>query len=80
MGEQNWTNWTDAVWACIEFMGIGVGDVFKLRDIYNAEDILNKIYPDNNNVKEKIRQQLQIIRDHGRIEFVNDLGVYQRLN
>ena len=47
--------------------------------MYNAEDILHRIYPDNFRIREKIRQQLQIIRDYKRIEFVNDGGIYRRI-
>lgn len=64
----------------IELMGIKEGDTFTLEEMYYGEDILHRIYPDNFRIREKIRQQLQIIRDHGCIAFVNDLGIYQRLN
>ena len=79
MGAGNWTRWTDAVWSCIELMGIKEGDTFTLEEMYNTEDILHRIYPDNFRIREKIRQQLQIIRDYKRIEFVNDGGIYRRI-
>ena len=80
MSAGNWTSWTDAVWSCIELMDIGVGSTFTLEEIYGAEDVLKRIYPDNNRIKEKIRQQLQIMRDHEKIEFVNDNGIYRRIS
>ncbi|MBT5618844.1 MAG: hypothetical protein HOJ71_07205, partial [Euryarchaeota archaeon] len=67
-------------WSCIELMDIGVGSTFTLEEIYGAEDVLRRIYPDNNRIKEKIRQQLQIMRDHEKIEFVNDNGIYRRIS
>ena len=45
MSAGSWTKWTDAVWSCIELMGIKVVSVFSLDDMYSAEDILQKIYP-----------------------------------
>jgi len=80
MSSGNWTSWTDAVLSCIELMDIGVGSTFTLEEIYEAEDVLKRIYPDNNRIKEKIRQQLQVMRDHGRLEFVNDNGIYRRVS
>lgn len=45
-------------------------DTFNLKDIYDFEEILKIKYPNNNFIKDKIRQQLQILRDKGLIEFV----------
>ena len=42
---------------------------FKLRDVYEFESELRIKYPNNNFVKQKIRQQLQVLRDRGLIEF-----------
>jgi len=42
---------------------------FRLADVYAAEDALSRRHPDNNNVKAKIRQQLQVLRDAGIIQF-----------
>ncbi len=43
---------------------------FELDDVYAFEQRLSAIYPDNNNVRPKIRQQLQRLRDHGYLEFL----------
>jgi type II restriction enzyme len=45
-------------------------DVFFLDDVYGFELELKKIYPENRNIKPKIRQQLQKLRDLGYIEFL----------
>ena len=80
MSTGGWTSWTDAVWSCIELMDISVGSTFTLQDIYKAEDVLKRIYPKNSLIKSKIRQQLQVMRDHGKLEFVNDNGIYKRIS
>lgn len=43
---------------------------FSLRDLYGFESFLQSIYPDNKNIRPKIRQQLQVLRDAGFIEFL----------
>ncbi len=42
---------------------------FTLEDVYAFEARLAEIYPKNNNVRPKIRQQLQVLRDNGFLEF-----------
>jgi type II restriction enzyme len=49
---------------------------FSLDDVYRYESLLQGIYPGNNHVREKIRQQLQVLRDKGYLEFVGK-GTYQ---
>jgi type II restriction enzyme len=44
---------------------------FSLNEIYNFENALSKKHPENRHIKEKIRQQLQILRDKGYLEFSN---------
>lgn len=53
-------------------------DVFSLGEIYTFEDELHKKHPKNNNIKPKIRQQLQILRDKGFVEFLGD-GRYRKI-
>ncbi len=50
---------------------------FKLEDVYKFETDLKLKYPNNNYIKDKIRQQLQMLRDKGLIEFVSR-GVYKK--
>lgn len=45
---------------------------FSLNEIYQFEDLLSATYPNNNNVRPKIRQQLQVLRDKGYLEFLGN--------
>lgn len=42
---------------------------FTLDEIYAFENELGKLHPNNKHIKDKIRQQLQILRDKGYLEF-----------
>ena len=53
-------------------------NIFTLDKMYGFEEILKKKYPNNNFIKDKIRQQLQILRDKGIIEFIGR-GCYRKL-
>ncbi|MCF8322604.1 MAG: restriction endonuclease [Flavobacterium sp.] len=53
-------------------------DAFTLDDIYKFEEKLKVKYPNNNFIKDKIRQQLQLLRDKGIIEF-NGRGNYKKI-
>ena len=44
---------------------------FTIEDAYAFEGQLSQLYPGNRNVKPKIRQQLQSLRDRGYLEFVS---------
>ena len=44
---------------------------FNLQDVYNFEEDLKLLYPNNNNIKAKIRQQLQFLREKNLIKFLN---------
>lgn len=59
--------WLLDVMKCVE--SIGKRD-FTLEEVYAFERHLGGLYPGNQNVKPKIRQQLQYLRDRGFIEFV----------
>ena len=56
-----------AAMRCVE--GIG-RETFGLEDVYAYEARLSAVYPGNANVRPKIRQQLQVLRDQGYIAFV----------
>ena len=43
---------------------------FSLEDVYGFEGVLQAKHPSNNNVRAKVRQQLQFLRDKGVIDFV----------
>ena len=53
-------------------------DNFSLSDIYKFEDTLQQQYPENQFIRDKIRQQLQELRDLGLIEFFGQ-GQYRKL-
>ncbi len=59
--------WTADVLACVRAVP---GPEFTLQDIYPFEERLGKMHKDNRNVRPKIRQQLQVLRDHGVLEFL----------
>ena len=60
--------WLLDVMKCVE--SLGKRD-FTLDDVYAFELHLGDLYPGNQNVKPKIRQQLQYLRDRGFIDFVS---------
>jgi len=43
---------------------------FSLQELYKAEPALKAAHPHNRNIRPKIRQQLQVLRDMGLVEFV----------
>ena len=49
---------------------------FTLADVYASEARLQERFPGNNNVRPKIRQQLQVLRDRGYLEFIGH-GTYR---
>ena len=60
--------WLIEVMKCVEEIG---RPEFDIDDVYAFEAKLNQLYPNNRHVKEKIRQQLQVLRDRGYLEFVS---------
>jgi len=52
--------------------------IFTLNEINQFESHLKTIYPTNNTISHKIRQQLQYLRDLGLIEFLGN-GKYKKL-
>ena len=54
-------------------------DNFTLKDVYKYEVKLEKTFTKNNHIKDKLRQQLQILRDKGYIEFLG-AGNYRKKN
>lgn len=47
-------------------------DSFALQDLYDLEQEAQRAFPKNSHVKAKLRQQLQILRDQGWINFVGN--------
>lgn len=66
--------WTLDVWQCIDRLDVS----FSLNQVYAFANELQLKHPENNHVKDKIRQQLQVLRDKGIIEFISR-GHYRKL-
>ena len=60
--------WLLDVMKCVD--SLGKRD-FTLDEVYAFEVHLGNLYPGNQNIRPKIRQQLQYLRDRGYIEFVS---------
>ncbi len=60
--------WLVEVMHCVEILG---KPEFQLDEIYAQEPRLRRLYPENQHVREKIRQQLQVLRDRGYLDFVS---------
>jgi type II restriction enzyme len=60
--------WLLDVMKCVEMLG---KQEFHIDDVYAFEHHLGQLYPGNRNVKPKIRQQLQYLRDRGYLDFVS---------
>lgn len=66
--------WVADVLGCVERLY----STFTLENVYSFERELAAKHPKNHYVRAKIRQQLQVLRDLGLVEFVSP-GVYRRL-
>jgi hypothetical protein len=54
------------------------GQVFYLTDVYLVTlPIFKFTNPDNTQLESLIRQNLQNLRDHGKLDFVDDNGCYR---
>lgn len=53
---------------CIERLG---KSDFTLDEVYVFENELQQLHPENKHIKDKIRQQLQVLRDKGYLDFVS---------
>lgn len=60
--------WLLDIMRCIEKLG---KQEFTLGDIYTFEHELSVLHPDNKHIKDKIRQQLQVLRNKGYLDFVS---------
>jgi len=71
----NAKGWLLDIMKCADNYGNGE---FTLSDMYQFESQLAIKHPNNKHIKEKIRQQLQILRDKGYLEFIGR-GHYRTL-
>jgi|SRR5580698_3891226 hypothetical protein len=65
---QDSRGWLIEVMKCVESIGT---IEFRLDDVYAFENGLSRLFPGNQNVRPKIRQQLQFLRDRGYLDFVS---------
>jgi len=68
--------WILDIMNCVDLIK---NETFSLDEVYKFEEKLKQKYPSNNFVKDKIRQQLQVLRDKGIINFVGR-GNYKKIN
>src|SRR3989344_2097424 len=59
--------WILDIMNCIDFLN---KKEFSLQDIYDFESDLKIIHPENKHIKDKIRQQLQFLRDKNYLDFI----------
>jgi len=69
------SGWRLEVFTCVNTIP---KQTFTLNEINKFANHLKKIYPDNQHITDKIRQQLQELRDLGLIEFLGS-GKYKKL-
>ena len=67
--------WTTLTFQTIRSLG---RRLFSLDDLYAREKLFSAVYPNNRNIRAKIRQQLQLLRDLGYLEF-SGRGTYELL-
>lgn len=60
--------WLLEVIKCVEAIG---KTEFVLDEVYEFEAALRDIFPENRHIRQKIRQQLQVLRDRRYLEFVS---------
>jgi type II restriction enzyme len=66
--------WLMDILNCIDTI---TSETFSLDEVYKFENELKSKHPDNNFIRDKIRQQLQLLRDKDIIEFVGQ-RVYRK--
>ena len=67
--------WVKDVYLCIVKIG---KEEFELNDVYRYVDYLKQKHVNNNTIEAKIRQQLQVLRKRGYLEFLGH-GRFRRL-
>ena len=57
---------------------VSEGYYFTALNVYETcEELLSNIYPNNKSIRSSIKSNLQMLRDDGVIEFVNNKGLYK---
>lgn len=65
--------WLADVLACVRQLD---REIFTLADVYTFERQLAELHPRNKHIRPKIRQQLQVLRNYGIVEFLGK-GLYR---
>ena len=65
--------WAADVLQCVRRLG---DRQFSLAEVYDFESELTRLHPGNRNIRPKIRQKLQVLRDKGIIRFLGN-GLYE---
>lgn len=60
--------WLLDIMRCVDKLG---KKEFSLDEVYGFENELSRLHPENKRIKDKIRQQLQFLRDKGYLNFVS---------
>ena len=60
--------WVLDIMRCIDSLG---KKEFNLNEIYAFEKDLRVLHPNNRHIKDKMRQQLQFLRDKGYLSFID---------
>jgi len=63
---QHTKGWLNDVLSCVRELD---KKEFTLKEMYAFAPKLKRLHPENHNIEPKIRQQLQILRDHGLLQF-----------
>jgi type II restriction enzyme len=71
---ENLSGWTKDVFIEVDRLPFAR---FTTTEVYGFAGVLSQKYPNNHHVEAKIRQQLQMLRDLGLIQFVSP-GVYEK--
>jgi type II restriction enzyme len=74
--KDNLKGWILDIMNCVESLE---KEKFNLSEIYAFEKDLEILHPENKNIKAKIRQQLQFLRDKNYLEFLEKRGNYKIL-
>lgn len=69
------TGWILDIMNCIDELR---KNEFSLEEVYEFEKYLSIMHPENNNIKPKIRQQLQFLRNKGYLKFLGK-GKYKKI-
>ena len=75
VGDINLRGWLMDILKCTDKIA---DNIFSLDDMYTFTEELRTKHPDNHNIRAKIRQQLQSLRDKGFIEFLGN-GRYRKI-